>query len=94
MKSFLLTAQGFWNAALIITSVAVALGHWRQGMIVYKAKSATHLSLALPCAVFVVQIILFIKGIYYRDLALIISAVVVSAAVLFDICQIIKFRER
>jgi hypothetical protein len=86
------TAQTFWSAVLVACWVVVALGYWRQGSIIHKAKSATHVSLALPSAVFLVQCILFVKGIYYQDIALVIGAVLVNSAVVFDIYQIIKFR--
>lgn len=87
------TIQNFWSIALIGCWVIVAGGYWRQGAIVLKAKSATHVSLILPFAVFLVQCILFVKGIYYHDVALVVGAVLVNSAVVFDIYQIIKFRK-
>lgn len=86
-------AQSFWSLILLICWCVVASGYWRQGSIIHKAKSATHVSLALPCAVFIVQCILFVKGIYYHDNALVLGALIVNSAVVFDIYQIMRFRK-
>lgn len=82
------TAQNVWSAVLIVCWMIVAMGYWHQGWIVKKAKSATHVSYLLPCAVFIVQCILFIKGIHYNDYSLVTGAVMVNSAVVFNLYQI------
>ena len=57
------SSQNIWSIALILCWCVVASGYWHQGLVVYKAKSSTHVSLALAIAVFIVQCILFVKGI-------------------------------
>ena len=81
-------AQIFWNIALLICWAIVAFGYCRQGWIVRKARSALHVSVMLPAIVFIVQCILFVKGIYYNDFALIVGAVLVNCGVVFDLYQI------
>ncbi len=81
-------AQDFWNVALLTCWTVVSFGYCRQGWIVRKAKSATHVSVLLPTVVFFVQCILFVKGIYYDDIALIGGAVLVNCGVVFDLYQI------
>lgn len=88
------SAQSFWNATLVVCWIIVASGYWHQGAMIHKAKSATHVSFLLPCAVFVVQCVLFVKGIYYRDFALIVGAMLVNSAVAFNLYQIIRFRKK
>lgn len=85
--------QEFWSLALLVCWGVVSLGYYRQGWIVHKAKSATHVSLFLPIVVFIVQCILFIKGIHYHDYALIVGAILVNSGVAFNIYQIIIFRK-
>ena len=86
------TAQHFWNTTLVAGWTVVSAGYWRQGTIVHKARSATHVSLVLPLAVFFVQCVMFVKGIYYHDAALVCGALLVNSAVVFDIYQIFKYR--
>ena len=81
-------AQIFWSLVLLICWIVVAFGYCRQGWLVRKAKSASHVSVLLPIVVFVVQCILFVKGIYYNDFALIDGAVLVNCGVVFDLYQI------
>lgn len=85
------SAQNIWSTLLIICWCVVASGYWHQGFIVREAKSSTHVSLMLSVTVFLVQCILFVKGIYYKDISLIIGAVVVNSGVIFNIYQIIRF---
>lgn len=84
------TAQNIWSIILILCWMVVASGYWHQGWLVREAKSATHVSYLLPCAVFIVQCILFIKGIYYNDYSLIAGAVMVNSAVVFNLYQIFR----
>ncbi|MEJ0021775.1 MAG: hypothetical protein WDN47_04340 [Candidatus Doudnabacteria bacterium] len=84
------TAQKLWSLILVVGYVFVAGGYWRQGAIIHRAKNATNVSLILPSAVFVVQCIIFVKGIYYHDAALVTGAILVNSAVVFDIYQIIR----
>ncbi len=84
------TAQNIWSMVLIVCWMVVASGYWHQGWIIRKAQSATNVSYVLPVAVFVVQCILFIKGIYYDDYSLVTGAVMVNSAVAFNLYQIFK----
>jgi len=74
--------------------VIVSLGYYHQGWLVHKSKSAEHVSIVLPVAVFMVQCILFVKGIYYKDWSLILGAVMVNSGVVFSLYQIIKSRSK
>ena len=87
-------AQTFWSALLIICWVAVALGYYHQGWKIHKRRDSDEVSLFLPCTVFVVQCVLFVKGIYYNDWSLVWGAIVVNSGVLFSLYQIIFFRYR
>ena len=85
-------AQKFWSLALIACWAIVAYGYYNQGSLVHEAKSASHVSIILPITVFFVQCILFVKGIYYRDYALVGGAVLVNSGVLFSLYQIWRFK--
>ena len=87
-------AQTFWSALLIICWVAVALGYYHQGWKIHKAGDSCEVSLLLPCTVFIVQCILFVKGIYYDDWSLILGAMMVNSGVVFNIYQILKNRPK
>lgn len=82
-------AQTLWSIILAIGWIVVAAGYYHQGWLVHKGKSAAHVSIVLPSAVFLVQCVLFIKGIYYSDWSLIWGAVVVNSGVIFSVYQII-----
>jgi len=88
------STQFIWSSILAICWVVVAAGYYHQGAIIHHDHNAEHVSVVLPIAVFVVQIILFIKGIYYNDWSLIWGAVVVNSGVLFSLYQIMAFRRR
>ena len=81
-------AQNIWSIILALGWIVVALGYYHQGYIVHKSRSASHVSIILPSAVFVVQCVLFVKGIYYKDWALIFGALVVNSGVVFSLYQI------
>lgn len=85
-------SQMFWSTTLAFGWVVVALGYYNQGWIVHKSGSAEHVSIVLPIAVFFVQCILFVKGIFYNDWSLITGAIVVNFGVVFSLYQIIKAR--
>ncbi|MDD5068144.1 MAG: hypothetical protein PHS53_02985 [Candidatus Pacebacteria bacterium] len=85
-------SQVVWSIVLAIGWVIVAIGYYNQGWIVHKAKSADHVSVVLPIAVFIVQCVLFVKGIYYHDWSLIAGAVMVNSGVVFSLYQILKVR--
>lgn len=86
------SAQLVWNIALLVCWTVVALGYYNQGFIVRNSQSALNVSYILPIAVFFVQCILFIKGIFYHDWSLLIGAVMVNSGVLFSLFQIIRFK--
>lgn len=87
-------SQNIWTAGLLVGWCIVAGGYWNQGWMVRESKSATHVSLILPINVFIVQCILFVKGVYYQDVALIFGAIIVNSAVIFNIYQIMRFRKK
>jgi len=84
--------QHIWSIVLVICWGVVSFGYFHQGWMVRSAQSATHVSLMLPIAVFIVQCILFVKGIYYGDYSLVIGAVMVNSGVSFSLYQILKVR--
>lgn len=86
-------AQNFWSITLIICWAVVAYGYYNQGWIVRKARSSTHVSTILPTTVFFVQCILFVKGIFYHDYALIAGAIMVNSGVVFVLYQILRFKK-
>ena len=86
------TTQNLWSAILLVCWAIVAGGYWNQGSIVHKAHSASHVSMVLPATVFVTQCVLFVKGIYYHDIALTVGALMVNSAVVFDLLQIYRYR--
>lgn len=90
--AFFWNNQLAWSFALIILWSFVSAGYFHQGWIIHIAKSCTNVSLMLPITVFIVQCILFVKGIYYHDWSLIIGAIIVNSGVTFNIWQILKFR--
>lgn len=87
-------SQIFWSVVLALGWVVVSFGYYHQGWLVHKSKSAEHVSVVLPVAVFIVQCILFVKGIYYEDWSLILGAVMVNSGVVFSLYQITKVKFR
>ncbi len=85
-------SQFIWSAVLILGWIIVAIGYYNQGWLVHTSKSAEHVSLVLPISVFIVQCILFVKGIYYSDWSLCAGAVMVNSGVVFSLYQIIKIK--
>lgn len=85
-------ADMFWSYALILGWIIIAAGYYHQGWLVRKDHSAAHVSLILPIAVFLVQCILFVKGINFHDWSLIGGAVLVNSGVLFSLYNIARAR--
>lgn len=83
-------SQFAWSIALIICWMIVASGYYHQGWLVHKKHHADDVSIILPIAVFFVQCILFVKGIYYQDISLIIGAILVNSGVFFSLYHIAK----
>ncbi len=86
------SSQMFWNIVLAICWSIVSFGYFHQGMLVHHRKSSDGVSILLPCAVFFVQCILFVKGIFYHDWSLILGAVIVNSGVVFSLYQIWKYK--
>lgn len=84
--------QSLWSIALALCWIVVAAGYVHQGWLVHTQKTAKDVSLVLPSAVFLVQCILFVKGIYYHDWSLIWGAMVVNSGVVFSVYQIVRAR--
>ena len=85
--------QFFWSLALIFCWLIVATGYYHQGWLVRSQHNADDVSAVLPIAVFFVQCILFVKGIYYRDWSLVGGALIVNSGVIFSLSQIIRVRK-
>lgn len=88
------SAQSVWSVILIIGWMVVATGYYHQGWMVHKGHTAINVSAILPSAVFVVQCILFIKGIFFNDWSLIFGALLVNSGVVFSLYQIIKAKRK
>ena len=90
---------GFWNAQSIWSVILgccwfiVALGYYHQGWLVHTQKNARDVSMVLPIAVFFVQCILFVKGIFYHDWSLVMGAVLVNSGVVFSLSQILQAKK-
>ena len=97
--NFLAGVSPFWNTQLIWSIVLavgwaiVAAGYYHQGWLVHTKKSSTNVSLILPTAVFFIQCVLFVKGIYYHDWSLVWGAVIVNSGVVFSLYQITRARK-
>jgi len=96
--SFLSDVPDFWNEqtiwSIILAAgwVIVALGYVHQGWLVHRDKSSDHVSILLPSIVFLVQCVLFVKGVHYDDWSLIAGAIMVNSGVIFNLIQIYKYR--
>ncbi len=80
-------SQSVWSLILGFCWLIVAAGYYHQGWLVYEHQNTKNVSAVLPIAVFFVQCILFVKGIYYKDWSLVIGAVVVNSGVVFSLTQ-------
>lgn len=89
---FFWSAQNLWSAILALGWVIVTIGYYHQGWMIQKGGGADHVSLLLPSAVFIVQCVLFIKGVFYNDWSLVSGSVMVNSGVLFSIYQIVRHR--
>ncbi|HXF44414.1 MAG TPA: hypothetical protein VNK70_03055 [Candidatus Paceibacterota bacterium] len=87
-------AQNLWSVALITLWTIVALGYYHQGWLVHKKQKADEVSIVLPLAVFFVQCVLFVKGIYYGDWSLAGGALIVNSGVFFSLYNILKVRRK
>lgn len=85
-------AQMVWSIILAAGWMIVATGYYHQGWMVRTCKSSTHVSVVLPSAVFIVQCVLFVKGIFYNDWSLIAGALLVNSGVVFNLYQIYKVK--
>jgi hypothetical protein len=84
--------QSFWSIGLALGWIVVAAGYYHQGWLVRTRNKADDVSIFLPIAVFLVQCVLFVKGIYYNDWSLIWGALVVNSGVIFSLSQILRIR--
>ena len=83
-------AQSIWSVILSIGWIIVSLGYFHQGWLIHEKRNAHNVSALLPIAVFFIQCILFVKGIYYHDWSLIWGALVVNSGVVFSLYHIIR----
>ncbi len=86
--------QVIWSIVLVVGWMVVAFGYYHQGWTIYKNKSSKNVSRTLPIAVFIVQCVLFVKGIFYSDWSLITGALLVNAGVVFNLYQIARSRNK
>ena len=86
--------QLIWSIILALGWVIVAAGYYHQGWLVHTKKSSANVSIVLPIAVFFIQCVLFVKGIYYQDWSLVWGAVVVNSGVTFSLYQIMLMRKK
>ncbi|MDO8474496.1 MAG: hypothetical protein Q7S62_03080 [bacterium] len=82
--------QFIWSVVLAVGWAIVAAGYYHQGWLVYTQKSSANVSIVLPIAVFFIQCVLFVKGIYYQDWSLVWGAVIVNSGVVFSLYQIMR----
>ena len=98
--SYLLRVEEFWNAQALWSTILalgwaiVAGGYFHQGWLVHESTDPSDVSIVLPSAVFVVQCVLFVKGIHYSDWSLVWGALVVNSGVFFNLYQIFRSRLR
>lgn len=85
-------SQVFWSTLLSFGWVIVSIGYFHQGWLVHHNRNAKDVSLILPCTVFFVQCILFVKGIYHDDWSLILGAILVNSGVVFSLYNILKVK--
>lgn len=88
-------AQFAWSSALMACWIIVSIGYFHQGWLV-RTNNHSHardVSIVLPIAVFIVQCILFVKGVFFQDWSLIFGAVVVNSGVVFSLYNIIRVRK-
>ncbi|MEI6659893.1 MAG: hypothetical protein WCK91_00535 [bacterium] len=86
------SAQFMWNCILVVGWTIIATGYYMQGFKVHKLGNVDQISPFLPESVFVVQCILFVKGIFYHDWALIYGALIVNSGVIFCIYQVLRVK--
>lgn len=84
--------QTVWSIILAAGWVVVALGYVHQGWLVRRDRSSDHVSILLPSVVFLVQCVLFVKGVHYGDWSLIAGAIMVNSGVTFNLLQIYQNR--
>ena len=83
-------SQSIWSVALNIGWMVVAFGYYYQGWMIHHGHTSTNVSAVLPSTVFVVQCILFVKGIFFHDWSLVSGALMVNSGVVFCLYQVIK----
>src|SRR3989344_1028635 len=85
-------AQYIWSVGLIIGWSVVAIEYYRQGWMIHKAHTSVNVSALLPSTIFVMQCILFVKGVFFHDWSLMASALIVNSGVVFCLYQIVKVK--
>jgi len=85
-------AQRMWSVGLIIGWTVFSVEYFRQGWILHHARTSVNISVLLPSTYFVMQCILFVKGVFFNDWSLVVSALIVNSGVVFYLYQIIKLK--
>ncbi len=85
-------AQRVWSIGLIIGWSVVAIEYYRQGWMIHHARTSVNVSALLPSTIFVMECILFVKGVFFDDWSLIVSALIVNSGVVFYLYQIVKVK--
>ena len=84
--------QFAWSAVLALCWVFVATGYYHQGWLVHTQNNSKDVSIVLPITVFLVQCILFVKGVHYEDWSLVFGAIIVNSGVVFNLYHILRAR--
>ncbi len=87
-------AQRIWSIGLIIGWTVFSVEYFRQGWIIHHARTSANTSVLMPLTYFVMQCILFIKGVFFHDWSLIASALILNSGVVFYLYQTIKLKRR
>lgn len=87
-------AQSMWSVALILGWAVYSIEYFRQGWIIHHARTSDNISILLPSTYVVMQCILFIKGVFFHDWSIIVSALIVNSGVVFYLYQVIKIKRK
>lgn len=87
-------AQRIWGMGLIVGWTVLSIEYFRQGWIIHHARTSANISVLMPSTYFILQCILFYKGVFFNDWTIIISSLIVNSGVVFYLYQVIKLKSR
>ena len=85
-------AQSIWSIGLIIGWGVVAIEYYRQGWMIHHARTLVNVDALLPSTIFVMECILFVKGVFFDDWSMVVSALIVNSGIAFYLYQIIMIK--